>query len=119
MRWLVVFLLACQDHPPPPHGKVEEGPIEATPLPPVVTLDQVGRVLHENAGVFQACHDRYSDKATTVTVDFTVSAEGRATGMHGSDGHAEVRDCIERVIGALMFPKGGHAVDVSFPFSFQ
>jgi hypothetical protein len=150
MRWLVVLFAlapgACQEKPapPPPRGKVLEGPIETEKLPPVVTddrdsgrggprpgsagrgggaegdaLSKIGRVLHDNAGVFQGCHDRYFEGATTVTVDFTVDVEGHASGMHGTDGNAEVRACIERVIGALTYPKGGHAVDVSFPFSFQ
>ena len=110
-------------------------PVEAEVklLPPTtdgdtsLTHKEINDVVQSRAGLIRACYQRGADQvrslAGTLTVRFTIGADGRVTESKIDKNKSDLQDggveaCVLRQINRLVFPArgGGH---VSYPFRFS
>jgi hypothetical protein len=111
----------------------DRGPIEVemSTLPPTtdnpqLTHKEINDVVQSRAGLIRACYQRGADLkqglAGTLTVRFTIGADGHVTDSKIDANKSDLRDaavegCVLRQINRLVFPAkgGGH---VNYPFRF-
>ena len=84
----------------------------------------IRRYMKRNLQKIQYCYEKElvakPSLAGTVTVRFTINADGRVSRSSAS-GLPVVDACVAAVVGAIEFPrpKGGGVVSVSYPFIFR
>ena len=85
----------------------------------------IRRFVRRNLARIQACYEKQllaqPTLEGTVTLKFRIAADGKVASAEASGLDTKVASCVADVIESLAFPapKGGGAVDVTYPFTFR